>query len=402
MAMQTWRFYPVSSLSFGFVLWLLVAQLTACHAAEVDSELVGRWQLQAAVPPIYWDIRADGTYAVSGPMAGAGHSGSFKAAAGTWSLHSSTWGDDGGSYRLTDTNTFTGVGRLGPAVWIRVGDAVVGDAVTTPDTAAVTSSAPDVDDIRLSMQSDSGGAVPENLPELLARVRELSTQWRPDSIPVSLEYRYLFAPNPAIRGSEVRISFVSPGDGTGETITVRGSGVSRFVVSQAVRWGTAELPAVFVDLPAAVRIARENGLQGQVKEASLRTWKPGGQPVLAWMLKTGNSGTGRTIDAASGAVLEGDITGYIASYNAQWERAASGLRVLLNRSRGVPQGGGTSFDFSSGDTTPDAPYDDGSSARAEQERTAAEARAYWGGSAEDYNRIKNGECSSSDNSRFGC
>ena len=63
-------------------------------------------------------------------------------------------------------------------------------------------------------------------------------------------------------------------------------------------------------------------------------------------------------------------------------------------------GGDSAFPSSS--SSSDTPYDDGSKAREEHERNAAEGRAYWGGSAEDYNRIKNGECTMSDASRFGC
>ena len=68
-------------------------------------------------------------------------------------------------------------------------------------------------------------------------------------------------------------------------------------------------------------------------------------------------------------------------------------------SNGSPTIGGDSGYPSSGS---DLPYDDGSAARAKDEQRAAESRAYWGGSAEDYNRIKNGECTWSDSSKYGC
>jgi hypothetical protein len=67
-----------------------------------------------------------------------------------------------------------------------------------------------------------------------------------------------------------------------------------------VRWGTTSLPRLFVDLPRAVSIARENGMQRPAHGASLRVWAPNGAtPVLAWMVgdKTINAATGEIIDS---------------------------------------------------------------------------------------------------------
>jgi hypothetical protein len=63
-----------------------------------------------------------------------------------------------------------------------------------------------------------------------------------------------------MRGPAVRISFFSPAAGTGLWVTVTTDGVRTSEVNQAVNWGTVSLPPVFVDLPAAVSIARKNGL----------------------------------------------------------------------------------------------------------------------------------------------
>jgi hypothetical protein len=100
---------------------------------------------------------------------------------------------------------------------------------------------------------------------------------------------------------------------------------------------------VFVDLPAAVSIARKNGMQGPFNHASLRIWSPSGAPpVLAWMVGT------KTVNGATGELIDFDVTGYIKSYNAQWERAAEGLRALLRKapagssSSSVPPIGGDS------------------------------------------------------------
>jgi hypothetical protein len=107
-------------------------------------------------------------------------------------------------------------------------------------------------------------------------------------------------------------------------VTVTTGGMSTSEFNQAVRWGTASLPVLFVDLPVAVRIAREQGMQRAVGTASLRVWAPSGAPpVLAWMLGD------KTVNALTGEIIDFDVTGYIASYNAQWQRAAESLRMLL-------------------------------------------------------------------------
>jgi hypothetical protein len=141
---------------------------------------------------------------------------------------------------------------------------------------------------------------------------------------VSLEVQEREAPNPRMRGPAVRISLLSLSAGTGLQITVSAEDVRTWEVNQAVRWGTTSLPVLFVDLPLAVRIAREKGMQRAVGNASLRVWAPpGAPPVVAWMVG------GKTVNAVTGQIIDFDVTGYIARYNAQWQRAAESLSMLL-------------------------------------------------------------------------
>lgn len=187
----------------------------------------------------------------------------------------------------------------------------------------------------LTTQPDGVRQLPKDLPELMHAATRRARQWRQDAIPVTLEFHHRDAPNPTMHGPEVRFSFLSASDGTGLFVTVTAAGTSTFEVNQAVRWGTVSLPPLFVDLPAAVRIARKHGMKGPVNRASLRIWSPPGAPaILAWMVG------GKTINGASGEVIDYDVTGYIASYNAQWERAARSLRALLRGMRGGPSSGG--------------------------------------------------------------
>ncbi len=219
----------------GVVLLAVVAVVRPMNARssdDVDPSLVGKGKLEGAGQPIFWEINADGTYKVFGDGF-PGHAGTFHAASGKWSLKSPTWGEDGGTYQLPNTDTFVGVGRMGLATWVRASNA------STPSAAAD---------------------------------RQMTQQESDD---------------------------------------------------------------------------------------------------------------------------------YINDYNAQWEKAAKGLRGLTTRAPRPSSGGDSTFGaYGSSDSGNNAEAE--AAAQAEYQQRAAEGRAYWSGSAEDYNRIQNGECTSSDNARFGC
>ena len=61
-----------------------------------------------------------------------------------------------------------------------------------------------------------------------------------------------------------------------------------------------------------------------------------------------------------------------------------------------------SFGGDSGSADSGAPYDDGSAAREQNGRDTAEARACCSEDPGAYDRVKSGECTSSDSSRYGC
>lgn len=252
----------------------------------------------------------------------------------------------------------------------------------------------------LTSQADGARQLPKDLPELMHAARQRAQLWREDAIPVSLKFEDRNAPNPKMRGPEVTISFFSPASGNGMLVRVTSDGPRTSEFNQIVNWGRLPLPPVFVDLPAALRIARNNGMKGPADRARLDIWNPSGAPpVLAWMIGD------KTVNGATGEMIDYDVTGYIARYNAQWQHAAKGLLALMRAAQGGRSSGGSPSiggDSSYPGSGPDKPYDDGSAARQEYERRAAESRAYWSGSADDYNRVKNGQCTWSDSSRFGC
>ncbi len=181
---------------------------------------------------------------------------------------------------------------------------------------------------------------PVDVPALLFGATRRARGWQSDAIPVWLEYQYVDAPNPAARGPQLRIGFVSPTTGTGMQLTLREDEERTFEFNQRVSWGTTSLPPLFIDLPTAVRKARENGMQGTLGRARLAVHHPPGAPeILAWMISP-SAGEGRTVEGTSGAIIDFDVTGYIAAYNAQWEEAARRLQGMLRML--APQGSGSS------------------------------------------------------------
>jgi hypothetical protein len=102
--------------------WVTLVLLLAAQAAsaqQVDTNLVGMWQLQWLGPQMLWQVRADGTYRLIGVGARPNeHWGRMQASGGKWA---SEWerGKDGGSYQLQGSN-WTVTGALGTGTWARI------------------------------------------------------------------------------------------------------------------------------------------------------------------------------------------------------------------------------------------------------------------------------------------
>lgn len=367
--------------SAGAAVLLLIIPVQAASCAAV----VGKWAWFVGGEVT---IKPDGTFTQQ-----SGNSGTWECTNAVKGVVTLRWRYGGFVNRMLLSSDAQGLSSTDPSQPLVTAKRIGAVLPKKGDQQAST-----VPNVVLSTQPDGVRQLPKDLPELMQAATLHAQAWRHDAIPVTLEFHHRDAPNPTMRGPEVRFSFLSTSDGTGLFVTVTAAGASTFEVNRTVRWGTVSLPPVFVDLPAAVRIAREHGMKGSVNRASLRIWSPSGAPaILAWMVGD------KTINGASGEIIDYDVTGYIASYNKQWEQAARGLRALMRSTRGgASSWSGGDFSFPPTGSSSDAPYDDGSKAREAYERNAAESRAYWGGSAEDYNRIKNGECTMSDSSRFGC
>jgi hypothetical protein len=384
----------VAKTSIAIVVGLVVAGVAGfafSAAAHVTCDaLIGKWA---------WFIGGEVTVNPDGTFVQqSGNDGTWECTDATGGRVTLRWRLGGYVNRLALSADGQDLSSTDPSQPFVTAKRIGAGGAAQSETAA--SVPPGATTVILTTQPDGARQLPKDLPELMHAAAERARLWRPDAIPVALEFQYREAPNPMMRGPAVRISFISPAAGTGLFATVTTDGMRTFEVNKPVHWGAVSLPPVFVDLPAAVRIARKRGMQGPVSRARLNIWSPGGAPpVLAWIVGD------QTVNGATGEIIGYDVTGYIASYNAQWEHAAKGLRALMRSAQGGSSSGSSppiGGDSSSPGSGPDKPYDDGSAARAEYERRAAEARAYWNGSAADYNRIKNGECTWRDSSNFGC
>lgn len=195
--------------------------------------------------------------------------------------------------------------------------------------ATASTGQPNATAVSLSTEKDGSHDLPKDLPKLLHAVMQQARAWSKDAIPVALEVKDRDdSPNPRMRGPEVRISFLSPSSGQGLFATViAADGLHTSPVNEPRAWSTESLPPLFVDLPAAVRIARDDGGNGG-GSASLRTWNPSGKaPVVAWMVGD------RTVNGVTGEIIRFDVTGYEERYNADWTRASEGLRALFQHTQ---------------------------------------------------------------------
>ena len=114
-----------------------------------------------------------------------------------------------------------------------------------------------------------------------------------------------------------------------------------------------------------------------------------------------SSGEGRTVEGTSGAIIDFDVTGYIAAYNAQWEEAARRFQGMLRML--APQGSGSSpVDLWPAASEPGSSGGDNATPPAPNTRQDDAAARAYSRNPEDYNRLLNGECDMRLNSEYSC
>jgi hypothetical protein len=292
-----------------YTFYILVAVLiflgTAAGglAADEASGIVGTWTTvmpdNAGGQRIFLQVRRDGSYTLYSSVYGS--AGKFEVTPpNRWSLSAATTTySDQGTFRLAGENKLMLTGRLGTGEWRRV---------TMP---------PYFDEI-----TAFGQRVPAGVRSFVfTAVISAREDWQSDAIPVMLRV----TPEPAGHGPayfQITLSLYSPSTGAGRQIVA--APYSREVRDiQTGQLSKHPITSNFVDLLKAIEIAHRNGMNGALKEALMLDWPQHGS---VWQIH----GNGKMYQvAAAGEIVHGDVTGYVAQYNAQWNRAVAGLQKMF-------------------------------------------------------------------------
>ena len=194
-------------------------------------------------------------------------------------------------------------------------------------------SRPDVPPVALVQVA--GQSVPSKLPDYLVTIAKRVTSWQKDARQVALEVR--------ISGSEPSTRFYFWSPRARQALSVMPDAAIGYQVNRVEDWtyNTTPLPPGFIDLAQAAKVARQHGMKA-MNAADLRIFAPDGRPpVLAWQIR--DSSRAWYVDGLSGAMLVGDVSGDRAYLEAEWQRAAAGMRSFmnsLNPKAAEPQGQG--------------------------------------------------------------
>ncbi|MGE0668591.1 MAG: hypothetical protein AB7O49_18710 [Sphingomonadales bacterium] len=300
------------------LLIAVVALLLAAPAfAKVDPGLVGSWFVMTSTPQgalfLTLDIQANGNYSIRGEGSGAppARGGRIEASGGRFAMTGT--GADSGTYSQPYPAMLQLTGRSGSVWWNR----------KDPDASGpqMGPSAPDVPPV--AVQQVAGQSVPAKLPDYLAGIAKWVTAWQKDARLVALEVRMMDGGVPS-----TRLHFWSPQ--ARQALSVMPDAAAGYQINPVEGWSysTTPLPPKFIDLAQAAAVARRHGMSA-MNAADLRIFAPDGRPpVLAWQIR--DSSGPWYVDGLSGAMLVGDVSGDRAYLEAEWQRAAAGMRSFLD------------------------------------------------------------------------
>lgn len=289
--------------------WTIAPVLALVMPGLVAAQegLAGTWQreLQNAAGPnpmIVLELRADGSYI----------------------QHGSGWMGDRGRYTVAgDTLTFTSdvdqrhtrtmaIKRLDATQLSLVSD----DIFRQPEEWTRAGG-----NRYFATETIAGHAVPSSLSGLiLATLKSEALPWRPDASPTRLDIEV--QPNNTY---EIDIAFFSPS--AGEQMVV---GFTPHEFRKRINRPTGATPRPldldFLDLPRIVELAYAAGQSGPLSRATLDSYAKFGTVWGIAMQQRQGIATrhpyGLAMDARTGVVIEEDVTGYSAQYNADWAAAA--------------------------------------------------------------------------------
>ncbi len=286
------------------LLAILCLALTGCgDPPKAGHGVVGLWERKlrndaGPSPLVVLEIDKDGRYAVHGE-GWLGDRGRYVLSGGKLSFKSEV------DQRHTRVATVKSVGAR--TLTLETG-------IPVPQTEQWTRSdrAP-----FFTTQTVAGHAVPRGVPRLLMATLVAEVwPWHKDASPTSIDI------TPLPDGDfEITMDFFSPSSNEEMTVVF-----TPFKRTQQTHPATAALTrplgAGVLDLPAVMGKAYGHGQEGPLSRARLESYKGFG-PV--WSVAAAGR-YGLSMNAKTGAIIEADLTDYIARYNADWARAAQALR----------------------------------------------------------------------------
>lgn len=305
------------SKAFCRLLILVAAVFAAAPAfAKVDPGLVGSWFVMTSNSQgamfMTLDIQANGNYSIrgEGPGAPAARGGRIEASGGRFTMTGTA--ADSGTYSMPYPSMLQLTGKQGMVWWNRKDPNATG-----PQMGPSQSDVPPV-----ALAQVAGQSVPAKIPDYLMTIARRVTSWQKDARLVALEIR--------ISGAEPSTWFYFWSPKARQALSVMPDAAIGYQVNPVEDWNynTTPLPPRFIDLAQAARVARQHGMKA-MNAADLRVFAPDGRaPVLAWQLR--DSSGPWYVDGLSGALLVGDVSGDRAYLEAEWQRAAAGMRAFMN------------------------------------------------------------------------
>jgi hypothetical protein len=163
--------------------------------------------------------------------------------------------------------------------------------------------------------------VPGDLPSRLAAFASEAQKWKEDAVPTWI--RMTARQNGEY---ETILHFFSPSTMQELRMTVTAYDI-KTSTHNGSRTAHRPLPPEFLDLPLLLIKANENQITGPLEKADLSVYEQHG---AVWQITMTNRQRG-SFSAETGAKIDGDVTGYKAQYEADWNHAGELWRKAMKQ-----------------------------------------------------------------------